>query len=113
MSRPGPGRPSLGNQRSLVLDVLIHSDRQMIHPLRDQEEKGMSSLRLMMMVVTVVVLAACGGAPQENPAAVEKAQVAEPTPVFIDDFESGETEGWTEGREAQAEPESAEDAPEE
>ena len=72
----------------------------------------MNSLRLMMMAVALVAfLAACGGAPQEQPAAVEEAQVVEPTPVFEDDFETGEAESWTEGDEAQADAEDSEEAP--
>ncbi|RLE33033.1 MAG: hypothetical protein DRJ61_08120 [Acidobacteria bacterium] len=70
----------------------------------------MKSLRLMMMAVALIaVLAACGGAPQEQPASAEESQVAEPTPVFQDDFETGKAEGWTEADEAQAE--GSEEAP--
>ena len=45
------------------------------------------------------------------PVAVEEAQVVEPTPVFEDDFEAGEAEGWTEDDETQAEGEDSEAAP--
>ncbi len=62
----------------------------------------MKFTRLMMAVALVAFLGGCGGTPQEDAAAPDTAQVAEPTPVFQDDFESGETEGWTEGEEAQA-----------
>ena len=72
----------------------------------------MRSLKLILMVVALVaVLAACGGAPQEDAAVSEKAQVAEPTPVFQDDFEGGQAEGWTEGDEAQVEGEGSEAVP--
>ena len=72
----------------------------------------MKTLRLTIIAAALVAaVAACGGAPQEQPAAGDQAQVAEPTPVFEDDFETGEAESWTEGDEAQAEGESSEEAP--
>lgn len=71
----------------------------------------MRSLRLMMMGVAMVAfLAACGGAPQEQPAPVDEVQVVEPTPVFEDDFETGEAESWTEGDEAEVAAEGSEEA---
>jgi len=70
----------------------------------------MKLTHLMMAVLLVVFLVGCGGAPQEEPVAVEEAQVVEPTPVFEDDFEAGEAEGWTEGDEAEAEGEGSEAA---
>ena len=66
---------------------------------------------LLMVVALAAGLVACGGAPQEDAAAPEKAQVVEPTPVFQDDFEGGQAEGWTEGDEAQVEDEGSEAAP--
>lgn len=59
----------------------------------------MKTLRLMMMGLALVgLLTACGGAPKEEAAPAEEAQVVEPTPVFEDDFESGEAEGWAEDK---------------
>ncbi len=69
----------------------------------------MKFAHLMMAVALVAFLGGCGGAPQEDAAAPENAQVAEPTPVFQDDFESGQAEGWIEADEAQAE--DSEEAP--
>ncbi len=71
----------------------------------------MKFAHLMMAVALVAFLGGCGGAPQEDAATPEKAQVAEPTPVFEDDFETGEVESWTEGDEAQTEGEASEEAP--
>ena len=64
----------------------------------------MKTLRLMMMGFALVgLMTACGGAPQGEAVAVEEATVAEPTPVFEDDFESGESESWAEDEKAQPE----------
>ena len=72
----------------------------------------MRSLKLILMVVALAAgLVACGGTPQEDAAVPENAQVVEPTPVFQDDFEAGQAEGWTEGDEAQVEGEESEAAP--
>ena len=73
----------------------------------------MKFVHLMMAVALMAFLAACGGAPQEDATAPEKAEVAEPTPVFHDDFETGQAESWAEGEEAQAEGETSEEAPSE
>ncbi|RLE20671.1 MAG: hypothetical protein DRJ65_17705 [Acidobacteria bacterium] len=69
----------------------------------------MKFTHLMMAVALVAFLGGCGGAPQEDVAVGENAQVVEPTPVFQDDFETGKAEGWTEADEAQAE--GSEEAP--
>ncbi len=73
----------------------------------------MRMTHLLMVVALAAVLAACGGAPKEDAAVPEKAQVVEPTPVFEDDFEAGQAEGWIEGDEAQVEDEATEETPEE
>lgn len=71
----------------------------------------MKFVQLMMAAVAVAFLVGCGGAAPEKQVAPEKAEVVEPTPVFEDDFEAGQVEGWTEGDEAQGEDEGSEAAP--
>ena len=73
----------------------------------------MKFVHLMMAVALVALMVACGGAPQADAAVPESAQGAEPTPVFHDDFETGQAESWAEGEEAQAEGETSEEAPSE
>lgn len=73
----------------------------------------MTAIRLMMVLGVVVGLMACGGATDQPaaPAPTDEASATKPTPVFEDDFEAGETEGWA-GDEAAEDEVPAPDVPE-
>ena len=99
-----------------VWPALSKNPRPLIHCLNieddplGEEETRMKAMRLLMVVAVMTMgMVACGGAPQDDAVAPEKTEVVEPTPVFEDNFETGEVESWAEG-EAQAEEESAPEA---